>query len=477
MRGWWRKQARNPIGTAVAVASLLLAIAVPAGAAVMTRAATPRDISAGRAGSTAGTSGTGKLSGTGGTGPAWDISTLAGGVGGPGPASQIAAGECAVTFSDGYLYAAGYGYAPSVIRRISLGTGRLTTPVGTAFTAPGAAADGTPATGASIGRSCGLTTDTRGDLFFTDLQNNLVEMVPATTRSYFGQSMTAGHVYIIGGDGTTGYSGDGGPAVDAKLSGAAGVTVDSASNVIFDDANNDVLRIIAAQTGTFYGQAMTADHIYTVAGGGSDRDHSGIPATSALLELNNTGEEYPGVAPWPLVTEDRAGNIVMDDGGSSLPARVEVVAGSTGSFYGQAMTVGHIYFIGGGGTKAPDGIPAGLADLGMSSGITLDHAGNILVSDAVNHEVDMIAVQAGRYYGQLMKPGYVYRVAGNGKEGLAGDGGPATRAEFSGPDGLTVDSAGNIVLADGSGGGFDAFDDNGRLRVVAGRAGRSTAWR
>ncbi len=408
-------------------------------------------------------------SGPGAAGP-WRITTLAGGVGGPGPASQIAGGECAVTFAGGYLYATGYSYAPSVIRRISMSTGALTTPVGSAFTAPGAATDGTPAARASIARSCGLTTDAHGNLFFTD-QGDLVEMVPATTGSYFGQPMTAGHVYIIGGNGTDGHSGDGGPAVDAKLSIPAGVTVDPAGNVIFDDSNNDVLRVIAATSGTFYSQAMTAGDIYTVAGGGSDYAHGGIPATSALLELENAGGEYPGVMPWPLVAEDQAGNIVLDDGGADGEALVEVVAGRTGTFYGQAMTAGDIYIIGGTGLKTASGVPARQATFGMSSGVALDHAGNILVADAANHRLDVIAVKAGRFYGRTMKAEYAYRLAGNGKEGLASDGGPATRAEFSGPDGVTVDSAGNIVLADGQGGGFDSQFDNGRLRVVAARAG------
>ena len=443
MLGWLRTQRRIPIWTAAA-AALVLVTGVGSAAA-------------------------GAASGPGAAGP-WRITTLAGGVGGPGPASQIAGGECAVTFAGGYLYATGYSYAPSVIRRISMRTGALTTPVGSAFTAPGAAADGTPAARASIARSCGVTTDAHGNLFFTD-QSDLVEMVPATTGSYFGQSMTAGHVYIIGGSGTDGHSGDGGPAVDAKLSIPAGVTVDPAGNVIFDDSNNDVLRIIAAASGTFYSQAMTAGDIYTVAGGGSDYAHGGIPATSALLELENAGGEYPGVMPWPLVAEDQAGNIVLDDGGADGEALVEVVAGRTGTFYGQAMTAGDIYLIGGTGRKAASGVPARQATFGMSSGVAVDHAGNILVADAANHRLDVIAVKAGRFYGRAMKAEYAYRLAGNGKEGLAGDGGPATRAEFSGPDGVTVDSAGNIVLADGQGGGFDSQFDNGRLRVVAARAG------
>ncbi|HEX3490436.1 MAG TPA: hypothetical protein VHU92_13885 [Streptosporangiaceae bacterium] len=446
-----RKRARNPIGTAAGVATLLLVVS--AGAAAGAASA------AGPAGAAARPAAAGP----------WDISTLAGGVGGPGPASQIAGGECAVTFSHGSLYATGYNFSPSVIRRISMRTGQLTTFAGSAFY-NGPSPDGTPAAQVGIYTSCGVTADAHGNMYFTN-QADLVQMVPATTGTYFGRSMTAGRAYVLAGNGTDGSTGDGGPAVDAKLAGPGGLTVDPAGNVIIDDASNNVLRIIAARSGTFYGQPMTAGDIYTVAGGGENYDHSGIPATSAMLELANEGGEYTGVMPWPLVTEDQAGNIIMYDGGDLGAALVEVVAGRTGTYYGQHMTAGDIYIIGGGGAETVGGAPATQVTFGMSSGIALDHQGNILLTDAVNHQVDIIAVRAGRFYGQTMKAGWAYVLAGNGTEGATGDGGPALKAEFSGPDGLTVDSAGNIVLADGQGGGYAAIFDNNRLRVIAERTG------
>jgi len=454
MRGWLRKRARNPIGTAAGVATLLLVVTAGAAAGAVGAAGAAGATRAGARPEAAGP---------------WDISTLAGGVGGPGPASQIVGGECAVTFSHGSLYATGYNFSPSVIRRISMSTGQLTTFAGSAFYG-GPSPDGTPAAQASIDTSCGVTADGHGNLYFTD-QADLVEMVPATTGTNFGRSMTAGRAYVLAGNGTDGSTGDGGPAVDAKLAGPGGLTVDPAGNVIIDDATNNVLRIIAARSGTFYGQPMTAGDIYTVAGGGESYDQSGIAATSARLELADEGGEYTGVMPWPLVTEDQAGNIVMFDGGDAGAALAEVVAGRTGTFYGQHMTAGDIYVIGGGGAETVGGAPATQVSFGMSGGIALDHQGNVLLADTANHQVDIIAVKAGRFYGQTMKAGYAYVLAGNGTEGATGDGGPALKAEFSGPDGLTVDSAGNIVLADGQGGGYAAIFDNNRLRVIAASTG------
>src|SRR4029077_9692065 len=76
--------------------------------------------------------------------------------------------------------------------------------------------------------------------------------------------------YTIAGNGTAGFSGDGGPATSAALGNPQGVTVDAAGNVVIADANNFRIRVVAASNGTFYGKAMTAGHIYTVAGNGTE---------------------------------------------------------------------------------------------------------------------------------------------------------------------------------------------------------------
>jgi trimeric autotransporter adhesin len=69
-----------------------------------------------------------------------------------------------------------------------------------------------------------------------------------------------------------------------------------------------------------------------------------------------------------------------------------------------------------------------------------------------------VAETTGTFYGQPMTAGDIYTVAGNGVEGYAGDGGPATSAELDDPLGVTVDGAGNLVIADAG---------NDRIRVVA----------
>jgi DNA-binding beta-propeller fold protein YncE len=131
--------------------------------------------------------------------------------------------------------------------------------------------------------------------------------------------MTAGDIYTVAGDGTQGFSGDGGPATSAELSGPDGVAVDGAGNLVIADLNNNRIRVVAVKTGTFYGQAMTAGDIYTVAGDGTQGfSGDGGPATKAGMSLPN-GINYPlGVA------VDASGNLVIPD---NFNNRIRAVAG------------------------------------------------------------------------------------------------------------------------------------------------------
>src|SRR5438552_1240625 len=247
--------------------------------------------------------------------------------------------------------------------------------------------------------------------------------------------MAAGDIYTVAGDGTVGFSGDGGPATSAELNGPAGVGVDGAGNLVIADARNGRIRVVAASSGSFYGQAMTAGDIYTVAGDGT-QGFSGDrgPATSA--ELNG---------PFGVVV-DGAGNLVIGDRDNN---RVRVVAARTGSFYGQAMTAGDIYTVAGNGTSgfSGDGGPATQAELNFPLGVTVDSAGNLVIADTYNSRVRVVAARTGTFYEQAMTAGHIYTVAGNGTQGFSGDGGPATSAELDHPDGLAGDGAGNLVIA------------------------------
>jgi trimeric autotransporter adhesin len=294
-----------------------------------------------------------------------------------------------------------------------------------------------------------VTADVAGNLLSADEANNRIRVAAARTGTFYGQAMTAGHIYTVAGIGPDGFSGDGGPAASAELNGPEGVATDGAGNLLIADSGNDRIRAVAARTGTFYGQAMTAGDTYTIVGGGTDGLGDGGPATSAEL---NFPEE---------VATDAAGNLLIADTGDN---RIRVVAARTGTFYGQAMTAGDTYTVAGDGTRgfSGDGGPATSAWLHFPEEVVADGAGNLLIADTFNHRIRVVAASTGTFYGQAMTARNIYTVAGDGKEGFSGDGDPATSAKLSDPSGVAVDPAGNLVITD---------NPNHRVRVVAARAG------
>ena len=431
------------------------------------------------------------------------ITTLAGGPGGPGPATKVAVAlPRGVSFAGGHLYISD-GY----VREVSLVTGWLTTPVGVV---PGALpGDGGPASQASVAANT-TASDKKGNLVIAD-GSNRIRVVAASTGTFYGQRMTAKDIYTVAGDGTAGFSGDGGPATQAELSIPGAVAVDSHGNLVIADSGNDRVRVVARHTGSFYGQPMTAGDIYTVAGTGmTGLSGDGGPATSAAID------SVQGVA------LDAAGNLLITDA-QSLDGRVRAVAEHTGSFYGQPMTAGDIYtIVGGGNDGLTDGIPATqcflygpggltvdssgnvvIADSSFSTvrvlavrtgtfygqpmtagdiytvagngthgpgdhlfslrSVAFDSAGNLLIADTMNSRVAVLAASSGTFYGQAMTAGNVYTIAGNGTEGSSGGGGPATRAEIA-AEGVALDHAGNILVSDSAQGA-------NLLRVIPPRSG------
>ena len=189
------------------------------------------------------------------------ISTVAGGAGGPALATDIIMSPCGVTFSGGSLYIVD----GLDVRKVSPASDWLTTLAGTG--SPGPASNGHLATGAGLAGACSAAPDAAGNMVIADASHFQVRVVAASTGTFYGQAMTAGHIYAVAGDGTGGFGGDGGPATRAELGTLEGVAVDGRGNLVIADTSNNRIRVVAAGTGTFYGQAMTAGDIYTVAGG------------------------------------------------------------------------------------------------------------------------------------------------------------------------------------------------------------------
>ncbi len=286
----------------------------------------------------------------------------------------------------------------------------------------GPATDGGPATSSQLSWPQGVAADRTGNLFIADSGNHRIRKVSA-----------GGIITTVAGNGTQGFSGDGGPATSAQLSSPLGAAVDGAGNVFFVDFGNRRVRKVSS-----------SGIITTVAGNGTfGSSGDGGPATSAALGGFICNRACGGLA------VDGAGNVFIAEGESG---RVRKVSSN-----------GIITTVAGGGSDFPgDG---GLAtDAQLSPvGVTLDGTGNLFIADL------------GSWPGRVRKvspSGIITTVAGGGLTGSSGDGGPATSAQLSFPYGLAVDGAGNLFIADPgpnffAGGDAGDYPTDHRIRKVS----------
>jgi len=177
---------------------------------------------------------------------------------------------------------------------------------------PGFKGDGGPASRAELSNPEKAEVDGSGNVLIGDTANNRIRLVAVLTGSFYGEHMTAGDIYTVAGNGTRGFSGDGGPATSAGLNQPCGVAVDGSGDLLIADSLNSRVRMVAATTGMHYGQPMTGGDIYTVAGGGAAGLGDRGPATSAQL-----------YQPCGVVV-DGSGNLVIAD---TLNSRIRQVSG------------------------------------------------------------------------------------------------------------------------------------------------------
>jgi sugar lactone lactonase YvrE len=333
------------------------------------------------------------------------------------------------------------------IRKITP-SGIITTVAGNGVS--GYSGDGGPATQASIGSPNGLAVDASGNLYIGDSFFYVVRWVD-----------TAGNIHTAAGNGTYGFSGDGGPATAAQLAGATSVAADGSGNLYIADTSNDRIRKVDS-SGT----------ITTWAGNGtSGNTGSGGPATGAALGftsglLVSGGKLYITASSnvWSMDQSSQiitliAGNANGTAGfnGDGLPAL------STSFFDPEGMAVDHngnlliadcdnnrirrinstqiVSTIAGG--YLGDGGPATAATLGLAflGGHTAtDAAGNLYIADINDNRVRKVAPN-----------GTITTIAGTGVSGYSGDGGPATSATLNTPYSVAVDSSGIIYIGDGNG--------------------------
>ncbi len=251
--------------------------------------------------------------------------------------------------------------------------------------------------------------------------------VPARPRAAVNGSS---FIYTVAGNATiAGYSGDGALAVNAQLNEPNASVLDAAGNLYFTDEYNNVVRKVTAATGV----------ITTIAGNGI-AGYSGDngPATSAEL-ASPTG-----------LAIDGAGNLYICD--------------TTNAVVREIASNGIITTIAGNGTAgyAGDGGQATSAEMYSPWAIVIDSAGDLFIADVSYSVVRKISI----------KTGIITAFAGNASSrGYSGDGGPATAAALQTPEGLAIDSGGNLYIADSGNNVIRKVDAiTGVITTVAGNA-------
>ena len=271
----------------------------------------------------------------------------------------------------------------------------ITTVAGNGTTYSG---DNGPATAAELDYPLGVAVDSAGDIFIADFYNNVVREVNHAT----------GLITTVAGNGTAGYSGDGGPATAAEIDSPEGVGVDSADDLFIADSGKNVVREVNLSTGI----------ITTVAGNGTE-GYSGDngPATAAELDGPNS------------VAVDSADDLFIADSGNNVVRKI-------------SLSTGAITTVAGNGTEgySGDNGPATAAELDNPTGVAVDSADDLFIADSGKNVVREVNHATG----------LITTVAGNGTEGYSGDNGPATAAQLSKPEGVTVDSADDLFIVDNS---------------------------
>jgi len=275
--------------------------------------------------------------------------------------------------------------------------------VATLFAGIGAAsccADGNLAVKGSLSYPSDVAVDARGDVYIADSGNHRIRKVGAD-----------GKISTWGGTGEVGSLGDGGPVSKAQLNYPFGLVFDSAGNLYVADTNNHKVR------------KVTPDGTITTVAGTGEAGYSGDNGQADKAKLY-----YPRRA-----VPDRAGNIYIAD---YYNCRIRKVTPA-----GIITTVAGTSACGYSG----DGGLATQARLWGSQGVAVDPAGNIYIADSSNHRVRMVSPN-----------GIITTVAGNGRAGFAGDGGPSLSGSLNRPVDLEVTSDALYILE----------SDNNRLRVV-----------
>ena len=299
----------------------------------------------------------------------------------------------------------------NIVRKIDHASGIISTVAGNGTS--GNAGDGGAAVDAMLNSPSSVCTDASGNLYVVDPFNNNIRKVDAS-----------GNITTFAGTGTSGFTGDGGPAIDAQVSFPGRIAADANGNVYVADRGNKRIRMIG-----------TDGVINTVVGmGGAGSLAENIPATDAYTD--------------PLgIALNPQGDLVIAENGirirqvTSSSGMINTIIGNGSSGYGG------------------DGGPAMLAQLNGPSAVVKHTDGNIYIADYGNSSIRKIDALTST----------ITTIAGNGEAGFSADGTLASDAQFRSPIDLAVDANNNIYVVERSTNRIRKIDAvTGKLSTVAG---------
>jgi len=306
--------------------------------------------------------------------------------------------------------------------------------------------DGGAATSAQIFSAPSICSDKAGNIYFADHGNRVVRRISPS-----------GIITTFAGNGTAGYSGDGGLAVNAQFGYPRGVCSDQNGNIYITDVDGRIRKVNAAGIIT----TIAGNGIFASTGDGGLATSASLAspcgmATDAVGNLyvaESAGYRVRKIDVNGIITTVVGNATTMDpygDGGLAVDARlqspVDVAIDNQGNLY--IADVGHsrirkvdkngiITTLAGNSTTgySGDSGPATAASLNNPSGVAVDNFGNVLIADTRNAVIRKVSSN-----------GIITTVAGTGTHGYSGDGGSALKAQLDNPTSVELDAAGNLYI-------------------------------